>query len=131
VDSSFAQGRLTVARAYLKAARDELTLAAEQDIGNPAISQIVIAAIAYTDAPTARYGGRVNRKDHAAAVKALRKVLGNRLPAAQQSRLQRILREKDTAQYGSRPKTKAEAAHLLGEVEALADWAEAELARKP
>jgi hypothetical protein len=122
---------LNVARAYLKAARDEITLAGEGDIANPVISQIVVAAIAYSDALTARYGGRVNRKDHAAAVKALRDALGNRLPAAQQSRLQRILREKDAAQYGSRLKTKAEAARFLNELETFVSWAEAELARTP
>ena len=33
---------------------------------NPIMVQIVTAAIAYADALTARFGGRVNQRDHAA-----------------------------------------------------------------
>ena len=128
-DEGFGEGRLRLARAFLKAAKDEATLAEEGDIGNPIISQVVNAAIAYADALTARLAGRVNRRDHAAIAKALRDALGERLPDAQERRLRRILAEKDAAQYGARIKRKAEAVRLLAELEELALWAETELAR--
>ena len=129
VDLSFARGRLRIARAYLKAARTESAMAEKGDIGNPVMSQIVNAAIAFTDALTAKYIGRVNQRDHAAAVKALRDALGNRLPAAQETRLRRILGEKDEVQYGTRLKTSVEAERLLTQLEEFADWVEKELAR--
>lgn len=129
-DLGFGEARLKLARAYLKAARDELTLAEPGELANPIVSQVVNGAIAYTDALTSRFGGRVNQKDHGAAVKALREILGKRLPAAQQNRLRRILGEKDAAQYGARFKTKTEAKRLFEELEAFAIWAEAEIGRQ-
>jgi hypothetical protein len=130
VDSTFGEGRLRIARAYLKAARDELMLAESNDIGNPIMSHIVTAAIAFADALTARHG-RVNRQDHAAAVKTLRDALGNRLPAAQEKRFRRILAEKDEVQYGARLKSRSEAEQMLRELDEFAAWAESELERKP
>ncbi len=129
VGKDYGEGRLKLARAYLKAAQDEATLADDGAIGNPIISQVVIAAIAYTDALTARFGGRANQKDHNAAVKALRDVLGKRFPLAQASRLRRILAEKDDVQYGFRAKSKAEAEQLLRQLTDFAAWVEAELNR--
>lgn len=128
-DLGFGEARLKLARAYLRAARDELTLAETPEIANPIVSQVVNAAIAYTDALTARFGGRVNQKNHGAAVKELRDVLGKRLPTAQQTRLRRILGEKDAAQYGARFKSKAEAELLFKDLEVFAAWAEAEMQR--
>lgn len=46
VGAAFGVGRLRMARAYLKAARGEMLLADPGDIANPAMSQIVNAAIA-------------------------------------------------------------------------------------
>ena len=112
-----------------KAARNELALAEKADIANPILSQVINAAIAYTDALTSRFGGRINQKDHAAAVKALRDVLGKRLPAAQQNRLRRILAEKDAAQYGARLYTRTEAERFIAELDLFAAWAEAEMLR--
>lgn len=129
VDGIFAEGRLRMARAYLKAAQIEMTVAEPEDVGNPAMSQIVNAAIAFTDALTARYAGRANQQDHAAAVKTLRDALGNRLPNAQETNLRRILNEKDDVQYGARTRTQDDAKALLGRLEEFATWAEAELAR--
>jgi hypothetical protein len=128
-DKSFGEGRLQLARAYLKAAQDEAELADEGSIGNPVISQIVHAAIAYADALTAKSAGRVNQQDHGAAVKMLRDALGNRLPRAQETRLRRILAEKDAAQYGARLKTRADAQRLLVQMVEFAAWAESELSR--
>jgi hypothetical protein len=104
-------------------------MADEGDIGNPVMSQIVNAAIAFTDALTAKYIGRVNQQNHTAAVEALRDALGNRLPVAQETRLRRILGEKDEVQYGTRTKTKVEADRLLAHLESFAAWAEAKLQR--
>jgi hypothetical protein len=126
---SFGESRRTIAKAYLKAAQDEAAFADVDDIGNPIISQIVHAAIAYTDALTAKFAGRANQQDHGAAVKNLRDALGNRLPRAQENRLRRILSEKDVAQYGARLKTKADAERLLAQLVEFAKWAEAELGR--
>ena len=49
---------------------------------NPIVSQIVNAAIAYTDVLTATFAGKVNQQDHSAARKALRAALRNRLDHA-------------------------------------------------
>ena len=125
----FGESRLAIAMAYLKAAQDEVALADADDIGNPIISQVVHAAIAYTDALTAKFAGRANQQDHGAAVKILRDALGNRLPAAQENRLRRILREKDAAQYGARLKTKADAERLLSQLVEFAKWAKGEFGR--
>lgn len=46
VERPFGEGRLKMARAFLKAAQDTAALAGEGDIGNPIISQIVVAAMA-------------------------------------------------------------------------------------
>jgi hypothetical protein len=120
---------LDVARAFLKAARDETTLADDGAIGNPIVSQVVNAAIAYVDAVTTARLGRVNQQDHAAIHKLLRDALGERLPDAQARRLRRILDEKDPAQYGARLLRKADAVRLLEELETFASWAETELTR--
>ena len=129
-DGGFAEARLRLARAYLDAARTEATLISAGGIGNPAMSQIVLAAIAYTDALCARYAGYVNQQNHAAAVQTLRDALGKRLPAAQATRLNRILGEKDDVQYGMRLKSADDAGRLLAQLEEFAAWAEMEL-REP
>jgi hypothetical protein len=129
VDATFGTDRLKLARAFLKAARNEVLLAEPGDIGNPAMSQIVTAAIAFTDAPTATYAGRVNQQDHAAAVMALRDALGNRLPSAQETHLRRILGEKDEVQYGSRSRSMVDARSMLAHLEEFASWVETEMAR--
>lgn len=124
-DGPFASGRLNNARAYLEAAEAAVMRAESGANANPIISHVVNSAIAYTDALTAYYGGRVDQKDHAAAVKALRDVLGNRLPNAQQKRLNRILRRKDEAQYGARHASLSRGLELLNELKEFAGWAEA------
>lgn len=127
VDSSFADGRLKLARAYLNAARTEAAAISPGDIGNPVMSQIVLAVIAYTDALCARHAGYVNQQNHAAAAQTLRDALGKRLPAAQATRLNRILGEKDDVQYGMRFKSVDDAKRLLEQLEEFASWAESEL----
>lgn len=123
------KGRLENARAYLQAARDSADLAEPGQNANPIVSHIVNAAIAYTDALTARYCGRVNQQDHNAQRKALRDALGNRLPDAQERRFDRILGQKDEAQYGASRGRLTQAKQLLEEVEEFATWAETEIRR--
>jgi hypothetical protein len=124
VNEGFAQGRLDNARAFLEAAEVAATLAGPGDNANPIVSHVVNSVIAYTDALTARFGGRVNQKDHDAAVKALRDALGNSLPRAQEARLTRILKQKDEAQYGARRGRLTRALELLEDLRAYAQWAE-------
>jgi hypothetical protein len=128
-DMVFATGRLAIARSFLKTAETALALSDRGDPQNPVISNLVLAAVAYCDALTAKYGGRVNQKDHGAVVKILRDALGNRLPAAQETKLSRILGIKDDVQYGSRPSTAAEAQRLLVLLREFARWAEEEFGR--
>jgi hypothetical protein len=124
VDTAFGDARLRMARAFLKASRDGLLLADDGDYGNPVISNIVNAAIAFTDALTARFAGEVNQKDHASAPQVLRDALGNLLPTAQEGRLRRIINDKDEIQYGGRPKTESDAEIMLRLLEQYADWCE-------
>lgn len=128
-DKGFGAGRFAMARAFLKAAQNEAELTDDGDICNPIISLIVHAAIAYADALTAKFAGRVNQQDHSGATKSLRAALGNRLPSEQERRLARILGEKDAAEYGPRIKRKSEAARLLADLEKFAAWVELELTR--
>lgn len=123
------QGRRDNARAYHKAARDGLALAERGANANPVMSSIVLAAVAYADALTARYRGTVNQKDHAALVRALRAALGNRFPAAQERRLRSILDAKDEVQYGIRLGRTGEAELMLKELDDFARWVEQELVR--
>lgn len=126
---SDADGRLRQARDYKQAANDLLALAAEDANANPIISQIVLSAIAYADALTARLTGRINKKDHAALPALLREAAGRRLSDSQVTRLKRILAEKDTVQYGVRLKRKREAEVLCADLEKFAGWVETELSR--
>ncbi|TAJ41018.1 MAG: hypothetical protein EPO55_07140 [Reyranella sp.] len=129
VDKDYGNRRLAIAKAYLKAAQDEATLADATSLGNPIASQIVKAAIAYADAITAMRLGQVNQRDHEGIHKLLRDALGNALPVAQARRLRRIVDSKDTVQYGVRLLRKDEAEQLLSELQEFARWAETELAR--
>ena len=127
VDESFVDGRLDNARAFRAAAHAAAELAGPGENANPIVSHIVNAVIAYADALTARFRGRVNQKDHAAARKALRDALGNRLPRSQEKRFARILEEKDEAQYGATRGRLSHARELLEDLDSFALWAEAEL----
>jgi hypothetical protein len=120
VDQQFGRGRLQLARAFLKAARAEAERAAEDGVGNPTISHVVTATIAYADALTARFGGVVNQQDHKAVATTLRAALRDALPKTQEQRLGRILRENGEAQYGARVSKVDDAMRLLRELEAFA-----------
>jgi hypothetical protein len=131
VEALYWQGRLRAAQAYLAAARQAVVLAEAPQSGNPIISQVVLAAIAYGDCLTARRAQVVNQQDHAQAPRLLRDVLRNTLPDAQERRYRRILGFKDEAPYGTKAASLEEAARLLGELEAFALWAEDQLQAAP
>ncbi len=124
VDALFWQGRLRAARSFLEAAQQAVLLAEPGQNGNPAISQIVLAAIAYGDGLTAKRALVINQQDHAAAPRLLRDVLRDTLPEAQERRYRRILGFKDEVQYGARTASMDEARRLLAELENFARWAE-------
>ncbi|WP_081486336.1 hypothetical protein [Nitrospirillum viridazoti] len=126
VPPEYAEGRLKAARAFLKSAQTGFTLFDEGDVGNPIMSQIINAAIAYGDALTAISTGKVNQQDHAGIVRTLRAAFGNRLPDKQEANLRRIISEKDEVQYGARQKTRAEAERMLHTIEEFAKWSEDE-----
>lgn len=71
-DEAFANGRLLIARGYLKDARDTNAVADPGDIGNPSMSTVVNCAIAYADALTAKFRGEINQDDHQAVTKLLK-----------------------------------------------------------
>jgi hypothetical protein len=123
VDDGHWQGRLHQAREFREAARTLVTL--EDSVTyNPAIVLMVNCAIAYADAITARRKGVVNTKDHAAAPRLLREVLGNTLPDRQEKFYRRLLGRKDEVSYGARSTSLDEAKRLLQELDEFAEWAE-------
>ena len=124
VDALYWQGRLRAAQASLQAAQQALILAESGQNASPAISQIVLAAIAYGDSLTAKRALVINQQDHALAPRVLQDVLRKTLPDVQARRFRRILSFKDEAQYGTRLASVDEARRLLGELESFARWAE-------
>jgi len=85
---------------------------------------VVLAAVGYGDAVTARARGVVNRQDHQALPRAVRDALGNRIPEAELGRLRRILAEKNAADYGARYSNLAPARAVLADLQRLAQWVE-------
>lgn len=122
-------GALENARSFRDAAQQAALLAEPGQNANPLVSYIVSAGVGYADAVTARYGGVVNQQDHQMIGKALRAARGNRADDGALTRLGRILRENDAAQYGARAGRLEHARQLLDDPDALAAWAERELAR--
>jgi len=127
VGGDYWRGRLAAAQAFRKSAEDAIILAEAGVNMNPAISLIVLAAIAYGDALTAQRANVVNQQDHAAAPKLLRDVLGSVLPSAQENRYRRMLGNKDAAQYGIRHATREQARKLLDDLTNFALWVEDQL----
>lgn len=127
VDSTFALGRLKKAIAFHEVARLALEYIDHVGDADPVASNAILAAIAYTDALTAAYGGRVNQKDHSSAVKLIRDTLGKALPDAQERRLGKLLARKDEVQYGSRTGRSQEAELILESLGEFGTWARAML----
>jgi len=124
VDAIFGAGRLEAAKAHRMLAAQALTSLQDGQWGNAVISNIVLSAIGYTDALTAKFSGEINQQDHLAAGKTLRNALGNMLPREQENALRRILDNKDSAHYGAKQYRRPEAQHLLDLLIAFGDWAE-------
>lgn len=127
-DDDFALGRLKAAKEFRRSASDSLDLAEHQQGGSPIISNIVLSAIAYGDALTAKFSGKKNQKDHGALLKVLRDALGNELPQAQSTALTRLLGMKDQVQYGARLKSLDEARAAFELLEKFGNWAENKMA---
>lgn len=119
-----ANQRLQKARAFHQAAKDGFALLEEGEIADPIVSNIALAAIAYVDALTAHYAGKINKQDHTAARKLLRNALGKELPRKQETHFARILSHKDETQYGARTKRRNEAEALLKDLGRFAEFAE-------
>lgn len=123
VEGGHAPARLLQAREFHECARSLVTLAQSKSY-NPAVKLMVTAAIAYSDAITAKARGIVNQQDHKGAPRLLREVMGNRLPDKQEKFFRKLLGRKDEVQYGARSTPLEEARHLLAELDDFAAWAE-------
>lgn len=119
-------GRLVQAREFHESARSLVTLAENRSY-NGAITLMVSAAIAYTDAITAKRRGVVNQQDHQTAPRLLREALGSALSDKREKFLRRLLGRKDEVNYGARSTSHDEAARLLAELDEFAAWAEGAL----
>ena len=69
----------------------------------------------------------MNQKDHAAATKLLRDILGKALPDAQERRLISLLGRKDEVSYGSRIGRPDAVGQTIEQLDAFAAWARAAL----
>ncbi len=123
VSPSYAHARLKKAEAFHEATRIIVEAGDRLHDDHVATTLAVLAAIAYVDALTAGFGGRVNQKDHMAAVKLLRDVLGNALPDDQERRLDRLLGRKDEAAYGVSIGRLGEAELVLEALNSFGTWA--------
>lgn len=122
VDVFYWSQRLETARAFLRSAQQDVVLAEPGQNMSPAVSQIVLSAIAFGDSLTAKRANVVNQQDHSAAPKLLREKLGNALPQAQERRYRRLLSHKDAVQYGAKPVTLSDAKMLLAELDEFSNW---------
>ncbi|MBY5585833.1 hypothetical protein HFO52_35810 [Rhizobium leguminosarum] len=121
---------MIIARGFLESAELQISSAQAGTLGNPIAATVVNAAIAYTDALTATFADKINQNDHAAVIKTLRDALGNRLPKSQETRLNRILGNKDLAQYGGRFMLLSDAESLFEQLKEYAEWVENEMTRR-
>jgi hypothetical protein len=128
VDGDAWRGRRNQARAFRRAAENLNDIWEEGENGNPIVVMIVMAAIGYGDAITAKLMGTVNKKDHSRLVAAVSAALGPRGGGddakKQLSRLNDILSEKDAASYGARAGRLTHARTLLDKLQRFASWVE-------
>ena len=123
VGPGFALDRLKKGRAYHEAARvcsEQIDRLGDSD---PVASTAALAAIAYADAVTAAYSGRVNQKDHATAPKLLRDSLGKSLPDSQLNLFKKLIGIKDEVQYGARKGRSDAAAGIVSNLDEFGGWA--------
>jgi hypothetical protein len=120
--------RLQNARDFMQSARESMQLADEGSSGDPIMSQACLAAIAYADALTIRYGGIKNAGDHGKIVAVVKQAMGNRADQGMLQLLARILSRKNQIQYAAHVSSHAEAQRYLEQVSKFREWAEAQLA---
>lgn len=89
----------------------------------------ILAAIAFGDALTIKVAGIRNDGDHQRLPATVRHALGNAAPAAELTRLTRLLARKDDSAYGHRFIAMRDARDAIDKATAFAAWAEGELAR--
>lgn len=123
------RGRLSNAKAFRRAAENLLDIWEEGDNGNPVLVIIVLAAIGYGDALSARFDGKVNQANHAALPATIKAAMGNQADTRQISRLKKILDEKDTASYGAHIGRMDEARDLHVQLQRFATWVESVLSQ--
>ena len=124
VEPARADGYAEIGRRLLLAGR---TMAAQNDPAYASALAIlaVHATIAFTDAVCIRFGGKKSASnDHGAAVALLRATLRERLPAAVERAVLRVVREKDTVEYDGYVVRRAEADRLFEHAERIGAWAE-------
>jgi len=129
VENNQWRGRFDLGRAFLQSANEALARAQDGQIGDPIMSNALLAAIAYADALTIKFGGILNQLDHARLIAALNSALGNRANKEQMSRLGRLLKMKNQIQYDHTICTFQEAREYVSQVQRFISWAETELAR--
>ena len=83
--------RLRKAQSFRQVAQIALVHVDELPDASPIASDSVLAVIAFTDAITIGFSEQVSQDDHSAAVKLLRKCLGNVLPNKQEANLEKLL----------------------------------------
>lgn len=87
------------------------------------------AVIALVDAACISRGGRKSTSaDHQAALGLLRSILGNRLPAAMEREIGRVVAEKDWVEYQGYAIGQRDAVALLQRAERVGAWVEEVLA---
>jgi len=129
VENNQWRGRFDLGRAFLLSANEALERAEDDQIGDPIMSNALLAAIAYADALTIKFGGILNQQDHARLLAALQSALGNRASKEQLNRLGRLLKMKNQIQYDHTVCTIQDAREYVSQVQRFASWAESELAR--
>ena len=130
VDTGQWRGRFDLGRAFLRSALEALERAEDGQIGDPIMSNALLAVIAFADALTIRFGGIRNQQDHSRLPAALRHALGNRASKEQLHRLGRLLKLKNEIQYDHTTCSMQEAREYVSQVQRFAAWAETELARR-
>jgi hypothetical protein len=128
-DRSEWTGRRDAGRAHLKAARNACDVADGRDDCRLVVQGAILAAIAYGDALTIKIAGIRNDADHQRLPATVRHALGNAVPAAELTRLTRLLARKDDSAYGHRFIPMREARDALEKAGAFAAWVEGELGR--
>jgi len=113
---------LTNASRMIESARDLLNHADGDDRAQSAAMLAVHAAIAFGDAVTISKLGQRNTKNHAELPALVERAAGRSTDPKQIARLRRILRLKDSADYGAQQWRHGAADDLVKDVERFSAW---------